>query len=155
MTIDISCSTVEQYLHEHIPISKQMAISVISINEDGVILSAPLIPNINHRCTVFGGSISAIAILSGWTLVHVNLRLLSITSRVVIQSSNVEYIKPIEKDFQAYCVTPLHQNWERFITTVSKKGKGRIMLNAEIYSDSLLAGRFQGEYVALKLRESV
>lgn len=58
---------VEQYLHQNIPISQQMAVSVVSIDEKGVILAAPLLPNINHHGTVFGGSISNLAILSAWT----------------------------------------------------------------------------------------
>lgn len=128
-----------------------MNVSVVAIDESGAILSAPLLPNINHRSTVFGGSISAVAILSAWTLVHARLQMLSIACRIVIQSSEVEYLKPIERDFQAHCMSPLQPQWERFFATVIKKGKGRITLNAAIYSDSSLAGKFQGEYVAIKL----
>lgn len=150
----IDCVAVEQYLHVHIPLSKAMAVSVTSINASGVILTAPLLPNINHRSTVFGGSISAVAILSAWTFVHVQLQVSSIPYRIVIQSNSIEYIKPIEEEFQAHCMTPPQQNWERFIAAVSRRGKGRIILNAEIYSEGLLAGRFQGEYVALKLKDA-
>lgn len=151
--MDIDYATVEHYLHEHIPLSKAIAVSVTSINESGVILSAPLVPNINHRSTVFGGSISAVAILSAWTFVHVQLQILSIPCRIVIQSNSVEYIKPIEEEFQAHCITPPRQNWERFISAVSNRGKGRVMLDVELYSGGLLAGKFQGEYVALKLKD--
>lgn len=144
---------VEQYLHEHIPLSRAMAVSVTAINEGGVILSAPLLPNINHRSTVFGGSISAVAILSAWTFVHVQLQILSVPCQIVIQSNSVEYLKPIEAEFQAHCLTPPQQNWERFIAVVSKRGKGRIILEAEIFSKGLLAGKFQGEYVALRIKD--
>ncbi|MBE9168419.1 thioesterase domain-containing protein [Pleurocapsales cyanobacterium LEGE 06147] len=152
--MDIDYAMVEQYLHEHIPLSKTMAVSVTSINGNGVILSAPLLPNINHHSTVFGGSISAVAILSAWTFVHVQLQILSIPCRIVIQSNSIEYIKPIEEEFQAHCMTPPRQNWERFITAVSKRGKGRVILEVEVYSGGLLVGKFQGEYVALKLKET-
>jgi thioesterase domain-containing protein len=84
--MDISLMAVEQYLHEHIPLSKAMAVSVLSIDENGVILSAPLLPNINHRSTAFGGSISAVTILSAWTFVHVRLQPLLIPCQIVIQS---------------------------------------------------------------------
>lgn len=151
--MNMSFTAVEQYLHEHIPLSKAMAVSVNSINDSGVILSAPLLPNINHRSTAFGGSISAVAILSAWTFVHVRLQLLSIPCQIVIQSSSIDYLKPIEEDFQAHCLTPPPQNWSRFITTVSKRGKGRIVLDAEVYSGGLLAGKFQGEYVAFRLKD--
>jgi thioesterase domain-containing protein len=148
--MDTSCMAVEQYLHEHIPLSKAMAVSVSSIEASGVVLSAPLQPNINHRSTVFGGSISAVSILAAWTFVHIRLQLLAIPCQIVIKSSNMDYMKPIEEDFQVHCLTPADRNWDRFITTVSKRGKGRLILEAEVFCRGLLSGKFQGEYVALK-----
>jgi hypothetical protein len=47
---------LERYLHEHIPLTRAMALGVVAITADAVILQAPLQPNINHRATVFGGS---------------------------------------------------------------------------------------------------
>ena len=44
---------LELYLHEHIPLSKAMAVSVVVANQDEVVLGAPLEPNINHREAVF------------------------------------------------------------------------------------------------------
>ena len=54
-------SKLEQYLHDHIPLSKAMQVAVVSLTTDAVVLSAPLPPNINHRDTVFGGSASAMS----------------------------------------------------------------------------------------------
>jgi len=144
-----SCTEIEQYLHEHIPLSKMMGVTVTRI-DGGVTLSAPLQPNINHRSTVFGGSLSVIAILSAWTLIHLRLQSLSLDCRIVIRSNRVEYIKPASGSFQAHCMNPSKQDWERFITTLSRKEKARIVLNAEIFSDSVLVGTFEGEYVAIK-----
>ena len=64
---------LERYLHEHIPLSKAMGVSVLSVGEEAVTLRAPLAPNINHRETVFGGSASALAILAAWSLLHTRL----------------------------------------------------------------------------------
>ena len=147
--MDLSCQAVEQYLHEHIPLSKAMAVSVSSIDSSGVTLSAPIQPNINHRSTVFGGSISAISILSAWTLIHVRLQVLAIPCQIVIKSSNIDYTKPIETDFHAHCLSPLDRDWDRFITTITRRGKGRIVLDAEVYCQGLLSGKFRGEYVAI------
>ena len=47
---------VERYLHEHIPLSKSMEVKVKQVDENGITLKAALLPNINHRSTVFGGS---------------------------------------------------------------------------------------------------
>jgi thioesterase domain-containing protein len=55
---------LERYLHQHIPLSEAMQVSVVEVHPEHVVLSAPLAPNINHRETVFGGSASAVAILA-------------------------------------------------------------------------------------------
>lgn len=148
--MDTNCATVEQYLHEHIPLSKAMGVSVTSIGASGIILSAPLQPNINHRSTAFGGSISAVSILSAWTLIYVRLQILDISCQIVIQSSNIEYTKPIEKDFQVHCLMPAARDWDRFITTITRRGRGRLVLDAEVCCRGLVSGKFQGEYVALE-----
>ncbi|MBD3880922.1 YiiD C-terminal domain-containing protein [Phormidium tenue FACHB-886] len=145
----LSCLEVEQYLHQHIPLSKLMAVSVVAIDATGVVLSAPLAPNINHRSTVFGGSLSAVAILSAWTWLHVQLQALSMPCRIVIQSNRVDYLKPITGAFHCHCASPPQEDWTRFLATVSRRGKGRITLTAEIHAEGLLAGNYQGEYVAL------
>ena len=54
-----SIAEVEDYLHQHIPLSLYMEVKVKQADEYGVTLQAPLEPNINHRSTVFGGSVSA------------------------------------------------------------------------------------------------
>lgn len=55
---------LEQYLHDHIPLSKAMQVSVLEASQERVILMAPLAPNINHTESVFGGSASAVATLA-------------------------------------------------------------------------------------------
>ncbi|RYE53550.1 MAG: hypothetical protein EOP18_08925, partial [Rhizobiaceae bacterium] len=50
-----------------------MQVRVVAASVERVTLSAPLAPNINHRATVFGGSASAVAILSAWSLLHLRL----------------------------------------------------------------------------------
>ncbi|MEM7552953.1 MAG: YiiD C-terminal domain-containing protein [Cyanobacteria bacterium P01_A01_bin.84] len=139
----------ENYLHQHIPLSKYMGVRVKQLDEEGVILQAPLAANINHRSTAFGGSVSAIAILSGWTLVHANLRKLSLSPRIVIQRNCVEYLQPISEGFDAFCPFPESQKWQKFINMLQKKSKSRIELNADILVNGIKAGSFTGVYVAL------
>ncbi|MBV6627521.1 MAG: thioesterase domain-containing protein [Rivularia sp. (in: Bacteria)] len=141
---------VENYLHEHIPLSKNMEVSVKQVDENGITLKAPLLPNINHRSTVFGGSVSALAILAGWTLVHVNLQALSLSSRIVIQRNSIEYLQPIDGDFIAVCSFPSMEVWERFIKMLERKSKSRIELNVDVFGDGVKAGSFTGVYVALR-----
>jgi thioesterase domain-containing protein len=144
-----TAAAVEQYLHEHIPLSAAMEVSVVAVDESGVRLAAPLAPNINHRQTVFGGSASALAILSAWALVHVRLTALEIPARIVIQRNEVEFLAPMTTDFEAFCPTPSEEEWQRFLTLLRRRGKGRLRLTAELQSGGEIVGTFTGEYVAL------
>ncbi|WP_370677334.1 YiiD C-terminal domain-containing protein [Pleomorphomonas sp. PLEO] len=64
---------LESYLHEQIPLSQAVGVSVRSVTDGGVTLAAPLAPNINHKSTVFGGSASPLSILAAWSTLHVRL----------------------------------------------------------------------------------
>ena len=65
--------SLERYLHEQIPLSSAMQVSVESATSESVVLAAPLAPNTNHKLTAFGGSVSALGILAAWSLLHVRL----------------------------------------------------------------------------------
>ncbi len=140
---------VERYLHDHIPMSKHMGIVVERADESCVVLLAPLEPNINHRETVFGGSASAVAILSAWTLLHLKLQSHPSPLRLVIQKSWVHFLEPIHADFRTICRPPGAEEWARFSQTLRKRGRARILLEARMECEDTLVGTFRGDYVAI------
>ncbi|KQX42878.1 thioesterase [Devosia sp. Root436] len=137
---------LETYLHEHIPLSRAMDVRVISITDQRVTLGAPLAPNINHRDTVFGGSAASIATLAAWSLLHLRLTNAGLPSRVVIQSSIMDYLAPIAGDFTA--TATLDGDWDAFLRMLTRKGRGRIALKAALDYEGQKAGQFHGEFVA-------
>lgn len=141
---------LERYLHEHIPLSRAMAVQVVSADPASVLLRAPLAPNINHRDTVFGGSASALSILAAWCLLHQRLRAEGLDSRLVIQRNTMEYEQPIAGAFQARSALLEPQQWLRFTQMLSRKGKARIAVASVLMDDEgTPAGRLVGEFVAL------
>lgn len=140
---------LERYLHTHIPITRAMRVSVAAADDSGVRLSAPIAPNINHRNTVFGGSAATLAILSGWTLVHTRLGRSFPSRRIVIQRSTVDYLAPLNDDFQAFCPSPDPQRWERFLAGLERRGRSRITLRGELLGEDEVAGTFEGVYVVM------
>jgi thioesterase domain-containing protein len=145
----VSPTELEKYLHEHIPLSSAMQISVVSVNEEAVVLAAPLAPNINHRATVFGGSASAVAILSAWSLLHTRVTNAGVASRLVIQRNTMSYERPIEGTFIARSALARPQEWANFNRMLVRKGKARIEVSAVLEYAGQVAGRFSGEFVAL------
>ena len=143
-------SELAQYIHEHIPLTKLMGVSVLSIEEQALILQAPLAPNINHRHTVFGGSASALAILAGWALLHVRLRSEGFADRLVIQRNTMEYEHPITGQFTARATLEHPDRWSSFTAMIARKGKARIGVLAVLEHMGRVAARFNGEFVSLR-----
>lgn len=141
---------LENYLHSHIPLSKAMQVAVVRIDEDSVMLSAPLAPNINHRDTVFGGSASAVAILAAWSLLNTRLHHEGIKSRLVIQRNTMEYNLPIAGEFTARAVLQNPAQWGLFLRMLVRKGKARITVVSVLEFDGREVGHLEGEFVALE-----
>lgn len=140
---------LEAYLHSHIPLTAAMQVSVKAIAPDGVAVSAPLLPNINHRETVFGGSISTLAIVSAWGLVHTRLKDQGVSCRVVIRRHAMEYTAPITGEFCAVSRLPDPAAWGPFLKMMERRGKARISVAATVASGGGNAGEFTGEFVAI------
>jgi thioesterase domain-containing protein len=143
---------LERYLHEHIPLSKAMAVAVVSVDVGAVVLQAPLAPNTNQRDTVFGGSASALAILAAWSLLHVRLRAEGIANRLVIQRNTMDYERPIPGAFTARSLFEDPQRWQPFTHMLARKGKARITMSAVLEHAGGTVGRLSGEFVAISTR---
>jgi thioesterase domain-containing protein len=145
---------LQQYLHEHIPLSKAMGVEVLAATAEGAKLSAPLAPNINHRDTVFGGSAVALAILSAWSLLHIRLNQENLSSRIVIQKSAMNYQRLITEDFVAASVAPDAATWLKFMNMLKRKHRARISVTAVLHCKGEKVAEFVGEFVALLMQSA-
>lgn len=140
-----------RYLHEHIPLSRAMEVRVEAAAREAVELSAPFGPNVNHRATAFGGSVSALAILAGWTWVHLRRGDLAAPVRIVIQRNRIEYREPVDGTFRARVLAPDPGAWAHLVTATERWGRGRIALQvAVLHGDERRAADFRGAYVAIR-----
>jgi thioesterase domain-containing protein len=145
--------SLEKYLHAHIPLSATMQVSVCAASAESVVLSAPLEPNINHKSTVFGGSASAVAILSAWSLLHVRLEEEACRCEVVIQSNCMDYDRPISGTFMATSSLADPSDWAAFMRMLVRKKRARIEVHSTLTHNDAVAGRLKGSFVAF-LRET-
>jgi thioesterase domain-containing protein len=141
-------SSLEHYLHEQIPLSAAMQVSVRSATTESVILSAPLEPNINHKSTVFGGSASALGILAAWSLLHLRLVDAGYDCEIVIQSNQIDYDQPIRGAFSASSSLADMSAWPTFLTTLSRKKRARIEVQSSLTFGDAIVGRLKGKFVA-------
>jgi thioesterase domain-containing protein len=146
---DATADALTRYLHDHIPLTRHMGIVVTEPGPDRVVLSAPLAPNVNHRETAFGGSLSGAAILAGWTLLHVRLTPRARRHRLVVQESTTHFEQPADGPFEAVCELPSAAEFERFAVMLERRGKARIALESRILCRGEVSARHTGRYVAL------
>jgi len=141
-------TTLEQYLHRQIPLSAAMRVAVDAATSGSVILSAPLEPNVNHKSTAFGGSISALGILAAWSLVHLRLLDEGLTCEVVIQSNQMDYDRPITGPFTASSLLADPAAWPGFVRTLTRRRVARIEVRSELMVEAAVVGRLSGRFVA-------
>lgn len=140
---------LQNYLHQHIPLSRAMQVCVLQVQSGEVRLQAPLAPNINHRHTVFGGSAAALAMLASWSLLQLRLQEASISAQLVIQRHSMDFALPISGEFSARASLLAQQRWEPFLAALARRGRARVAVVALIEQAQAVAARFTGEFVAL------
>ncbi|MFA5826100.1 MAG: thioesterase domain-containing protein [Gallionellaceae bacterium] len=137
---------LEQTLHREIPISLEMGITVSAYDGKQLRLAAPLAPNINHKCTAFGGSLYSLAVLCGWGLLHLKLEEAGLHKHIVIQEADIRYLLPVDQNMQAECTLD-EAAFRRFMRMLEKHDRSRLALDVVITHHNQPAVEFAGRYV--------
>ena len=140
---------LEGTFHKKIPITREMGIRVLRYDGSSLVLSAPLAPNVNDKCTAFGGSLYTLLVLAGWGLVHLRLREEGIPGDAMIHESSVTYSQPVTDAWQVSCSLPEAAEYERFINRLRTRGRARLALESRIMAGNQVAVSFRGNYAAI------
>lgn len=137
------------FLHEQIPLTKSLGLSIVSLDAHGARIRAPLAPNLNHLGGAFGGSLSTMMILSGYILLYYRLLKNNHHAHVILSREESEYLLPVKSDIEVLAKTPSSEDWRKFEEAFLRKGSARIAILSEIRADSgALFATFRGEFVA-------
>jgi len=145
---------LQEILAQEIPITQHLGITVESYDDEGLTLKAPLRQNINHKSTAFAGSLNALLTLAGWGLIWLLLKERDMHAHIVIQESMSSYLRPVTRDFSAWCHKPDPAYITRLETTLKRKGKARLQLQSEIREGDIVAVTFSGRYVVFLLERA-
>jgi thioesterase domain-containing protein len=144
----VTPEALRTYLHDHIPLSRAMAVEVLESSPAHVLLQAPLEPNINMHGTMFGGSAATLALLAAWSVMHLKLETAGISGQLVIHRTSMEYLLPITGIAQASARLG-DEDWPNFLQTFHRRGRARLTVPAELLFEGRIAGRLSGEFVAI------
>ncbi len=139
---------MQELLNSKIPLTRAMGVRVEHYDGAQLVLSAPLAANVNHLGTAFGGSLNALAVLSGYSLLWLELQ--DGECHIVIRDSAISYERPVRGELRAICIRPEAAALAAFKKKFQQKGKARIALTATIEDEGIPAVRFQGTFVALR-----
>ena len=141
---------LQTVLHHDIPLTAEMGLEVLEWREQQLSLHLPLAPNVNHKSTMFGGSLYCGAVLAGWGWLHLRLQEEGITDgHIVIQEGQISYPLPVTGDAVAICPAPEAAVWNRFVAMYRRYGRARLTLDTRILNAGSEdeAVRFTGQYV--------
>jgi thioesterase domain-containing protein len=110
----------------------------------------PLDANINHKSTMFGGSLYCGAVLAGWGWLHLRLREEGIKDgHIVIQEGQISYPLPVTTNATAICQAPSAVVWKKFLAMYERYGRARLTLHTRVVNaeSEEAAVTFTGQYV--------
>ncbi len=137
---------LNDYLNRHVPLFRAMQAQIQRCDAAGLALTAPLEPNVNDKGTAFGGSMAAIAALTGWTMTTLILRNHGESAEIVIIDSHLKFLRPVREGIVAECVLPEPATAEQFIHRYQERGKARWTVEVVICADGEPAMTFKGQY---------
>lgn len=137
------------YLHRAIPLSAAMGVEAVATGAGGTTVGAPHGPNINHQGTVFGGSLSALALLAGFAAVLNRLRSEGYDHRVVVQRNHYSYDLPASTAVRARAELDEHR-WDRLRQALDRRNIGRITVDVTVTEEGgRQVGRLAGVFAAM------
>ena len=140
---------VTAFLHAEIPITRAMGIELAAWDGQMVTVRAPLAPNQNHADTAFGGSISTIGIFAGFSLLYLLFLDRKMSTRILIQKSATEYLRPIDADMTATAAFASPEALEEFLATMTRRRKARLEISSKVLCNTLVAATHTGLFVAM------
>lgn len=137
---------INDYLNHYVPLFPAMQARLERCDETGLSFVAPLGPNINDKGIAFGGSMAALAALTGWAMTRTTLDEHGETAEIVITDSVQKFLRPVRGDIVTECQRPDAEAVKQFIDCYRQRGKARWSLDVVIRADGEPAMTFTGQY---------
>lgn len=137
-------------LSTEIPIGRALGISELKLQGQQLLLKIPLTPNLNHKKTMFGGSLYSACALACYGLFLNSLRNWHIaTNNIVIADGKIRYLLPVSEDAEVLCQWPSEDSEEEFFKKLKSKGRAKSLIQAKVFCQGKLCVEFEGNFVAI------
>lgn len=150
--MDFGIDYLQTLIDREIVLARPMGVIVEAADDSGIVLRAPLPSNANHKGTAFGGSLYALAVLTGWAWLTRYVACAAIDADAVIQESSMQFLVPVKGDLRAVIAPPAVADIDKFRKLLLRAGRGRIRLRVEMHQGRQLATVFDGLFAAAMRR---
>lgn len=135
-------------LQDKIKLYEHLGISFLEITDAKVRLKSLLSENTNHKGTAFGGSLYSVAVMAAYALALQGLRERNIpTENIVIQKGEIQYLKPVEGDFEVEAAFESQNAQELFYQTLQEKSRARGLITSQVFVGGDLKAVLRGTFV--------
>ena len=139
---------LQNKLHNEIPLTKIMEIKIQNYTNQELITTASLGININDKGTAFGGSLSTITIISGWSLSWLISKELGFDSNnIVIIKNETSFRRPVTKDIVCHTKKPSLEEIQILKEKLLTKKSASLKIKSKIIEDNETCVDFVGFYV--------
>jgi len=147
----MTVAELQTYIDEHIPIVKANRLVVLKAESDCISVGGTLADHVNHRDSVFGGSLSTALILAAWARVRLWTDTFDPAAVIVISEQYVKFEVPVLADFAAFSRPLKTEVLEKAMAQLRRFGKARFSVEAAIIhrGGSDIRAEFSGEFVVV------
>lgn len=143
---------LQDFLHQQLPLTAAMQVSVSHYDGLSLVLSAPLACNHNDKSTAFAGSISSLATVCGWGALMLWAKDHYDDCQVAVSHADIHYKKPVNGDFWAKAILPDAATLAHLQKTLSHKGLVRAQLYIEVGDDKGISSTQIAEYALWRVK---
>jgi thioesterase domain-containing protein len=144
----MTAEQLEQTIRNEIPALKGAAFHIDATTANSVEVSARLRDHLNHKGTVFGGSLYQVALVASYGLF---LKIIeespTPTRDFVIAKGQMSYRAPVTRDFTARCEVTSEQIRD-FANDLKSKRKADLLLKTSIHCQGQECARLEARFVA-------
>lgn len=147
--MEVNSAELIAILKDKITLYEHLGIDVREISASRVHFHVSLAKNRNHKGTAFGGSLYAVGVLAAYALALAGLKKRHLdTENIVIAKGEIQYLRPVETDFEVVSEFPSEEEEEAFYSDLQAKGRVRGKIRSQILADGgSLKASLVGDFV--------
>lgn len=143
-------TVLAEILEAGIPLTGFMGVVVESYDGRELRLAAPYEPNRNHKGAAFGGSLAALAVVTGWAMVELARRERGLDAEVVISQLETRFLAPVTTRLVSRCERPPTETMEAVFAEFMTCGKAAIELAITMEGNRANSVTSQARYVLIQ-----